>query len=997
MKRNAIGILLAVLLSFIAPDFVLAAAGTCTATTSGNVCSITYSGANCDDNPANGCPDADDWIAVNGKGVVVNVDTTVQGIDNSTAAGAVTLKAGVTLTATAMNGGAQWTGASATFIAEPGSTVAIGGAHNGIAGVWNGRNVLTGQKIVDVTLASTPTCSGNTDLTVTLTQAVAGVAANDILMIKGGLASAQTFLVKSVSTTDPTKITLDLAARDRFANCNTLAFSSIADTKAPAGFSRKWRRDAGGADMIAQNDDAMLGKWWLAGGVLRGPIVATEPGTAERDDFWLYHWKATGSAVTGTFAYGFELGAPATIYRPVRIVNATATGCACSTFAHTPPACVGSTPIKCSFATYFQTGSRTNLQYADMQDIATWPTGIDGSPTTEYARIDHAAWGGMPTTFPAALNLGVGVGAPDSGLTIEWIDVFDQRGGPQVSMTDSGNTIRHARFRDMAGAYQTANSTAIGVIRGTGAGALIEDTWAVNFPGLFAYGTGSVRPNVLTRASTCIGRGGNSVSGVSCIAEGVIAIDPSDASAGKNPKQPEVRTVNSFLASTRNALTALTGSHIGQFPVTVNSVGGYAGVHNEDNPDMIYRGESYHNVAEFNERHGVSEQTYSVNNVARYNAEAGFGMFIELCTTGTCTPTPFDRILGGGLSYANGTGAASSQDVCRNALVDHNTLVGEGANGEGFRLASNVTTWPTASNPTIDCSSGGGCGSGGPRPAWWSSVVPPDAPPDTTFKNNVVAHQTQVSGSPAAVIRGTGFTAGDVLSSWNLSSLWDAGNEWSGATPGTGDLLAQADPFVSRAGRDYRLNASEPGDDGKQRGASVSGVLGSARSPVIGALEAQGWVGTYRWGDFIYGVDPDGDGKANVSDFVVTGRRVQFTFQSAPSFPANACENPTDLGEKCATLKLEAIRPDGTVATTQELVPVAGSVRQWSVDEAAIVLLWIGVESVCDLRVTLTIGAASVSDVWQMTGAPWSIPRYSVQGGGGRRGRHGHHPGARAF
>ena len=190
--------------------------------------------------------------------------------------------------------------------------------------------------------------------------------------------------------------------------------------------------------------------------------------------------------------------------------------------------------------------------------------------------------------------------------------------------------------------------------------------------------------------------------------------------------------------------------------------------------------------------------------------------------------------------------------------------------------------------------------------------------------------------------------------------------------PATGELENQGDPFINRADQDYRLVAPIAGSDGRNMGAGYAGILadGGAMPPVYANLRDAGVILTLRNGD-LESVDGDLDGKAEFTDFDMTGSRVSFHFATTP-----ACADPRD----CADLVLRALPLDGSPPVTRTLrVPVEGSAADFSVAETAFALGWSSIERPARVRAKLVMGTSeSAEGCWFWTNPPYHIGEYAI-------------------
>jgi hypothetical protein len=911
------------------------------------------------------CPDSDDLVFVNGHVLTVDQDTTVNRLLNTDAGGSVTVTEDVTFRVENPSKACcdVWSCPSCAFIAEPGATLEVGMGDNSITASQEGRVIIQGEKVADVTFDdSTGGCSGTpqTLKTFVFTDPVAGAAPGDLIMVTSGLARGYTFEIDSVDSQDPTRVTVDLSKRDPYPLCSS-GFAS------PDGSDeRLWMVDGGGPDFVAQDDEAYLGKFLLIDGEYR-LIVAVTAGTAERDTFVLYSPHPAPSSTAFEMAYGFEKGSDtAVIYRPVRWVNVS------------PSDCAGGGTRQCSFSMRQQDGSRTTWEYADVEGIGVWWMGVDANPPSEFAEARYLSFHDQPATYPSFVYLGPAAN-PSKDFLLEWVDIFNYAASPAISATGDGNRIRNVMIRDQDRPYGTASGSGIGVAKsGNNRRVTIEDVTGLRVANLLNLGTNDERPNVIARRVWCLGRQSNMAS-QGCIRGQGINIDPSDTSDGKNDGRQ--RIWNSVLMGTKGSLHSLPGRSIGQAHHLINTLGAYAGFHNCVNCDMIYRGESWHTVAAYNGRHGQSDGTYTLNSIAYSNTFMGIASLSEFCVPGTCCQSAQPRLTAGNLAFKNGRSPYNHQDESRDNEVHHNTLVGHGGlydSGAAFNPSNDP--YPTESNPGIACGNGECAASSGQRCAWWEPA--PDEPPDSEFYDNVVVR----AGTAAAAglgIGGTYLDDDDLDNDYNYYSNWLT--PVYSATPGPNSTLYGTDPFVDIDADDYRLSLAILGSDGLPIGASIAGIVSGpeAMPPIYQLLLDAGEFFTFRAGDWIFSMDPDEDGTANISDFAMTEERVTFEFPSAPALPPNACQNPTDRGETCGTLKLKLVRPDGSVVKNYALIPIQGSGDTWSVAESAFVLLFGGIEDEGNLWVSLEIGETeSPIDVWPMS-EPYGIPRYRIPFEGG--------------
>lgn len=962
------------------PTFAYGVAGTCTATTSGPVCSVTWTGANCGDVADNGpgCPDSDDNISISSQSVTFDQDITITNLNNAPAGGTVVVESGITLAVTAQSGG-SWSGATSTFVAEPGSTLSIGAPHNQDGGTFGGRNILQGQKIADVTLATSyGGCSGagNDQKLIHLTEPHPEIIAGDILMFTSGYNLGQTFEVESVLVADPTQVTLDLSKRDPNPYCGDVTVTSVADSAAPGGKSRCLRVDTSQPDLIDTNSQKFIGKFFSTGGVDYGPIVATDAqedgteaqspcaaagGNPENDDLITYAWVANFTNTIGEITYGFEGGGDtAIVYRPVRIIN------------NTPSSCNGAT--QCDFRLVFTSGSRSDLQYLDVSGMGLSFTGITQGPS-EYINLSYFSIHDDPATAQVPLSISNGT----TGVTVEYFDLYSLMGGPFIALSGKGDILRRGMIRDGVVVNQGIQ---VARVVGDPGPVTIEDVSGLRISNLLTSSSETDRPEIRARRLTFFGAGARFSSGIA-IFDVANKINPADTGAGRNPHVADIVVANSVLVGPSASILNLVGKGMGQNVAAVNNVISYAGVLSPaGNQDAIYRGESFHNVGEYNYRHGFSEATFTMNSVARYNALRGVTEVPELCTFSTCTPTPAAIHVLGNLSYGNGAAPYALEEYGVDAEVLHNSFMTT-LNVPAALDITTKTDVPTVSNPLVDCTPSSNCdAAGGWRPTWWSLFTPPDSHPNLTIKDNILGHPGGDSATSNGLqALGTLVTGTDVITDWNYLFGWADPDIQTGITPGANDLVNQVDPFVDSANNDYRLASALAGSDGFNRGASITGVVSGddAMPPVYAMIKAQGQRFYYPMGDWIYSMDPLGVGKSRFQNFTMTGMRIQFQFSSTPSMLSDPCGFGSDNGEQCGTLNLMLFRSsDNAVITNTILVPVTGADSLYSVHENAIVLGFLPIADAGSLRVSLTVGGTeSPATLWLMS-EPYAIASYNV-------------------
>jgi hypothetical protein len=920
-----------------------AAPGVCTALSGGNVCAAAYGGIGCDDDPADGCPDADDLLEVAGQTIHVDRDLTIARLLNSIANGQIHVAADRTFTVTAVATGDTWACATCAFGAEPGARVRIGADPGAYAALSSGALTLAGTILHTGTISSVG-FGGGTLLTIHFNGTLAeAVRAGDLLKITSGLAKGYTFEIISVPTA--TSVIVDSSRRDP-------AQDSRLSTATPGAGALSATFHPGSADYIASDDQAYLGKF-VTDGSKYVPIVRFDAGAGELDVVHFFYPIPFDPQGGLRMAYGFEAGREtAEILRPVRVETGNGNNAYLSLLD----------------------GSRTTIRYADFEGIGValgeFAGDIDNANRpAEFLDIADSSFHDYPVAGVVPIQLHAFPSSEARNLVLDGVEIygFDSEG---INLTGQNLTLRNFMIRDQISPTGDGIGVA-GTESGTSGRIVIEDGAILRTAQGVAAGSPSSRPDVTVRRIWAVGKG-RQQAGMGGIVFSGTTISPFDKGATRNSINE--RLFNSVIYGHGNAEFSVPGASIGQNVPAVNSVLAWS---LDDNGDGMYRGDSYYSVLTRNSRHGQTACTHCVGNITSLNKGIGLASSSEYCTFAICTNTPFDRRLIGNLSFGNGREALGHQEVNRASTIRNNTLVA--ATGLGYQGAvfnPSADPIPTASNPAIACFEGNpdleDCGAAsGQRPPWW--IAAPDAQPDVTFKDNIVGNSFPVS---AISFAGARFAAADLRHTFNYYFL-SLDPDLDGFVPlGQGEADNQPDPFVDLGQDDYRLNASIPGSDGAtSMGAGFAGVLADPESmPPIYANLVDGGVKTVFRGGDLPPVDPDLDGKVQFLSYSVKRKRISFGFASLPP-----CPDPNT----CATLKLILHRSDGATRTASGTVPVRLSTQEasaYTVHEDAVPLLFSGIEDFGQLELYLVIGGTeSAHDTWPMLSRPFKARRYVVR------------------
>lgn len=965
---------------FLAPVTAKAVPGTCTATTDGNVGSVTWTGTNCSGDATDGCgvssgmaPDSDDDLSVGTHAVIFNSSCTFNRLNSVGDGATILFKAGTTTTFTNTDdyGNQSWAKGGGWAIVEPGATVKMATSLNGTCGValTGGHLVIQGRVLHETTVSGAVDHVDATHVDVHMTDAVSDAAAGDLLRFLTGPARGMTFNISNPMpiATAQNIVRIDSSTTDAIHDWSTQGCTvDVTD-------GRKVTQTSG-TDLVSVNDGGYLGKFMKAntGGILY-PVVKVDQVGSANDVFWSFYPAAASLCTTGfRMAYGFESGGDTVqIERPARMALSA-----------------GGPARFCRYSC--DDTSKCSVAHAVFDGVGVQSQGVDNkNRPSEFFDVDHASFRVNESIDAAPIALSPGASVSDN-ITLSFIEVFNSRA--ILDLSGSGHRLENSVCRDFTAVASSCfkiQSPTVPTVP-----IVVEDSNSLRVASMYAgsgQGTDSRFPVTFRRVwGVGIGRRSTSDMGIAWIGPTLDprTLTPDDKNSGK------FYVLDSLLMSYGNSALATDGRSVGQRTYAVNTIGAYSGNSNQAFSGGIGSGSAYNSLLTRNPDVGAKATTSLIGSVISLNGPAGIAGDSRRCSIAICAPTPGTRRILGNLSYGN-TGPAmrmlehtADTDAERNTLVDSTS---------GSPVVSFAPINPDESSGDATCTGNGSleCGpSGTGRPSWFSAFPVPSGGPKTTLKDNLIGN---APASQSVINKGGSyFTNDDLLSTYNY--YWrGSGNGDKGTLDGagTGELLNQADPFVSASGHDYRPTTITAGSTGTNRmGASWAGpVVDPATLPAVYKMLIDAGVKYDQRSGDIEPVNPElGTAADFLPGFTMIGKRVSFIFPSTPTMPSNACANPTDKSEKCGTLLLRLYRTDGIVVPPVDKppksvrVPVQGSSKIYSVSESAIALSFVGMADPGQLDIALKIGSTeSPHDVWSMASF-YKIPRYVVPVGGALAG-----------